>query len=138
MLKILVYQNFCVDYCSVHFLCKFYANMVPSNESKGLKILVHQNFCAEYCAVPFLLKFYANMVPSNKPKGLKILLSQIIYIRRQDQSNPITFIHRERRGPYARPYYGQLPITNYSTHMVPHSGDSRILRRVGFFSAHTW
>ena len=34
LLTILVYQNLGVEYYSVYFVCKFYANMVPSNEPK--------------------------------------------------------------------------------------------------------
>ena len=36
-----MYQKFRVEYCSVHFLRKFYANMVPSDEPKLLKNLVY-------------------------------------------------------------------------------------------------
>ena len=64
LLKILPYQNFCVEYCSVYFVHKFYTNMVPSDEPK-----ITENFsCIEFCSVYFLLKFYANIVHSDKPK----------------------------------------------------------------------
>ena len=75
-----MYQKFCVEYCSVHFLRKIYANMVPSDKPKGGKkfnVLSERNLCVklrqierqvqdrcERCRVPVKIINYNNSTPA--------------------------------------------------------------------------
>ena len=101
----------CVEYCSVHFLRKFYASMVPSDEPKKDVFFLYQNLLCRILLSTLsmqILRKYGSQRQTQKGWNfsvhlytnvwVKILVYQI-YICQWDRSNPI-YMHRKNRGPY--------------------------------------